>query len=162
MVNYSICVRLAMEISGYEAANKKASFIEIDHIMLGLLSLDKILSNLKSLAGNDLDSFIYEKDRLYTKLVESQINIPSFRRKLRQLIPFGDGVPSDGIFHRSLECKQMFASSSQFATNYVTINHLFTSIIGIENSYSRYLLINKKIDVEKLKTDLLFSFYKNN
>jgi len=162
MVNYSIGVRLAWEISSYEAANKKASFIEVDHIMLGILSLDKILSNLKSLAGNDLDSFIYEKDKLYTNLVESQINIPSFRRKLRQLIPYGGGVPSDGIFHRSLECKQMFVHSSQFATNIITINHLFTSIIGIDNSYSRNLLIATKIDVEKLKSDLLFSFYKNN
>ncbi len=67
MVNYSIGVRLAWEISSYEAANKKAPFIEIDHIMLGILSLDKILSNIKSLAENDLDSFLYEKDKLYTK-----------------------------------------------------------------------------------------------
>ena len=162
MVNFSIGVRLAWEISSYEAANKKAPFIEIDHIMLGVLSLDKILSNIKSLSENDLDSFLYEKDKLYSKLVQNQIDINSFRRKLRQLVPFGEGVPSDGIFHRSLECKQMFTSSSQFATNYITINHLFTSIIGIENSYSRNLLIAKKIDVEKLKTDLLFSFYKNN
>lgn len=42
MVNYSIGVCLAWEISSYEAANKKASFIEIDHIMLGILSLDKM------------------------------------------------------------------------------------------------------------------------
>ena len=117
---------------------------------------------IKNIAETDLDSFIYEKDKLYTKLVVNQINITTFRRKLRQLIPYGEGVPSDGIFHRSLECKQMFASSSQFATNYITINHLFTSIIGIEDSYSRNLLVAKNIDVEKLKTDLLFSFYKNN
>ena len=162
MVNYSIGVRLAWEISSYEAAIKKASFIEVDHIMLGILSLDKILSNIKNIAENDLDSFLYEKDKLYSKLIDYQINITSFRRKLRQLIPFGEGVPSDGIFHRSHECKQMFAASSQFATNYITINHLFTSIIGKEGSYSRNLLAAKKIDVEKLKTDLLFSFYKNN
>jgi len=162
MVNYSIGVRLAWEISSYEAANKKSPFIEVDHIMLGILSLDKILSNIKNIAENDLDSFLYEKDKLYSKLVEYNINIISFRRKLRQLIPFGEGVPIDGILHRSLECKRMFVYSSQFATNYIIINHLFTSIIGIEDSYSRNLLVAKKIDVEKLKTDLLFSFYKNN
>jgi chromosome condensin MukBEF ATPase and DNA-binding subunit MukB len=162
MIHYSIGVRFALEISSYEAANMKAPFIEIDHVMLGILSLDKILPNLKNIAESDLDNFIYEKDKLYSKLIERHLNITSFRRKLRQLIPFSDGVPSDGIFHRSLECKRMFAYSSQFATNYVTINHLFTSIIGIEDSYSRNLLIAKKIDVEKLKTDLLFSFYKHN
>jgi ATP-dependent Clp protease ATP-binding subunit ClpC len=162
MLNYSIGVRLAWEISSYEAANKNAPFIEVDHIMLGILSLDKILSNLKNLAENDLDNFLYEKDKLYGKLVQNQINITSFRRSLRQLIPFGEGVPSDGNIHRSLECKQMFAASAQFATNYITINHLFTSIIRIENSCSRNLLIAKKTDIEKLKTDLLFSFYRNN
>lgn len=162
MLNYSIGIRLAWEISSYEAANKKASFIEIDHVMLGILSLDKILSNLKNIAGYDLDSIIDEKDKLYTQLVETQISITAFRRKLRQLIPFGDGVPSDGILHRSLECKRMFASSSQYATNSVTINHFFASIIGIEDSYSRILLAANKIDIEKLKTDLLFSYFKNN
>lgn len=162
MVNYSIGVRLAWEIGSYEAANKKASFIEIDHIMLGILSLDKIQSNLKSLAGNDLDSFLYEKDKLYSKLVQNQINITSLRRKLRQLIPFGERMSSDGIFHRSNECKQMFAASAQFATNFITINHLFTSIIGIENSHSRNLLIAKKINLDKLKTEIIISVYRNN
>lgn len=162
MVHYSIGVRLAWEISSYEASNKKSSFIEIDHIMLGILSLDKILSNLKGLTGNDLDNFLYEKDKLYSKLVEYQINITTFRRKLRQFIPFGGGVPTDNVFHRSQECKKMFSSCSQFATSYITINHLFISIIGIENSYSRNLLLAKKVDLDKIKTVLLFSFYKNN
>jgi ATP-dependent Clp protease ATP-binding subunit ClpC len=162
MVHLSIGVRLAWEISSYEAANKKSPFIEIDHLMLGILSLDKIATNLLNLPETDLDNFLYEKDRLYTKLVEYNISVTSIRRNLRQLIPFGDGVPTDGNFHRSFECKQTFAASSQFATNFITINHLFASIIGIEDSYSRNLIIAKKINMEKLKTDLLFSFYKNN
>jgi ATP-dependent Clp protease ATP-binding subunit ClpC len=162
MLQYSIGVRLAWEISSYEASNKKSSFIEIDHIMLGILSLDKIASNIKNLAETDLDNFLYEKDKLYSKLDENSIRVTSFRRKLRQLIPFGEGVSVDNIFHRSQECKKMFSSSSQFATSYITINHLFISIIGIENSYSRNLLLAMKVDLEKIKTDLLFSFYKNN
>ncbi|NQT77647.1 MAG: hypothetical protein HQ565_08030 [Bacteroidetes bacterium] len=162
MVQHSIGVRLAWEISCYEAKNKNSSHIEIDHIMLGILSLDKISSNLNKLSKNDLNHFLYEKDKLYSKLVEYQVNITEFRRQLRQLIPFGNGLPSDKIFHRSQECKQIFLSSSQFATNYISINHLFTTIIGIESSYSRKLLLAQKVDIEKLKTDLLFSFYKNN
>ncbi|MEX2409841.1 MAG: Clp protease N-terminal domain-containing protein [Candidatus Paceibacterota bacterium] len=162
MLKYSIGVRLSWEISSYEASNKQASFIEIDHIMLGILSLDKISSNLKNLAETDLDNFLYEKDKLYTILLKYNIRVTSFRRKLRQLIPFGEEVPTDNVFHRSQECKKMFSSSSQFAANYITINHLFISIIGIENSYSRNLLLAMKVDLEKIKTDLLFSFYKNN
>jgi hypothetical protein len=162
MVQYSIGVRLAWEISSYEAANKNSSHIEIDHFMLGILSLDKIKSKLKNLKGSDLDNFLYEKDKLYRMLSEFQISITVFRRKLRQLIPFGDGFPPDNVFHRSHECKRIFDHSAQFASNYITINHLFISIIGIEDSYSRNLLLAKKVDVESLKNDLLFSFYKNN
>ena len=162
MLQYSIGTRLAWEISSYEASNKKSSLIEIDHIMLGILSLDKITSNLKNLKESDLDNFLYEKDKLYSKLTEFQISITSFRRRLRKLIPFGEGLPSDNVFHRSQDCKRLFANSAQFASNYITINHLFISIIGIEDSNSRNLLTAKNIDVERLKNDLLFSFYKNN
>lgn len=130
--------------------------------MLGILSLDKIVSNLNGLSVIDLNNFIYEKDRLYRKMVENNIEITAFRRKLRQLIPFGDGLPSDNVFHRSRECKQMFTSSAKFATNYISINHLFTSIIGIESSNSMKLLQAHSVDLEKLKTSLLFSFYKKN
>lgn len=61
MINYSIGARLAWEISSCEDANKKATFIEIDHLMLGILSLDKTLSNLKNIAESDLDSYKYER-----------------------------------------------------------------------------------------------------
>lgn len=162
MVHFSLGVRLAWEISRYEATNNRSRFIEIDHIMLGILSLEKILSNLENLPDTELDGFLYEKDKLFSKLVENRINITDFRRKLRLLLPFGEGVPSDGVYHRSPDCKQMFEASAQFAANYLTINHLFMSIIANENSYSRNLLLSKKIDLDKLKTDLLFSFYKNN
>ena len=67
MLHYSIGVRLAWEISSYEASNKKSSLIEIDHIMLGILSLDKIISNLKNLTEYDLKNFLNEKDKLYSK-----------------------------------------------------------------------------------------------
>ena len=162
MVHYSIGIRLAWEISSYEASNKQSSFIEIDHVMLGILSLDKILSNPNGLTGNDLDYLVYEKDKLYSRLVEYHINITNFRRKLRQLIPFGDGLPSDNVFHRSRECKQIFTSSAQIATNYLSVSHLFTTILGVESSYTRKLLISQNVDIGKLKTDVLFSFYKKN
>ena len=162
MVHFSLGVRLAWEISRYEAAAKKSRFIEIDHLMLGILSLDKILSNLKNLPESELDSFLYEKDKLFSRLIEKQINITDLRRKLRLILPIGEGVPSDGVYHRSPDCKQMFEASTQFAANYLTVNHLFISIITNENSYSRNLLLAIKVDLDKLKTDLLFSFYKNN
>lgn len=44
---YSLGVRMAWEISSYEAANKKSRTIEVDHIMLGILSLNKFQKHIK-------------------------------------------------------------------------------------------------------------------
>ena len=162
MIHFSIGVQLAWEISSYEASKKKSPYIEVDHIMLGILSLEKISGNLNKLLESDLKRFLIEKEKLYSELVANGISITGFRRQLRNIIPTGSGLPFDNVFHRSQECKQMFATSSQFATNYITINHIFTTIIGVETSFSRKILVSQKTDVGKLKTDLLFSFYKNN
>ena len=162
MVHFSIGVQLAWEISSYEAANKKSSLIENDHIMLGILSLDKIADKIKNRQDINFEDFRYEKDKLYNTLISHNLNITTFRRRLRKALPDGNGIPSDNIFHRSEECKQMFNSSSQLANNYVRINHLFISIIGLETSYSRNFLMAENTDIVKLKTDLLFSEYMNN
>lgn len=162
MVHFSIGVQLAWEISNYEAANKNSPFIEIDHIMLGILSLDKIVGKVKERPGFSLEDFNYEREKLYGTLAAHNLDITSFRRRLRKALPNGNGLPSDNVFHRSEECKQMFTSSSQLANNYIKINHLFITIIGLDTSYSRSLLISDKKDIDKLKTDLLFSQYMKN
>lgn len=162
MVQLSIGVQLAWEISNYEAANKKSPFIQVDHIMLGILSLDKIAGKLKERPGHSLEDFNYEKQKLYSTLAGHNLDITSFRRSLRKALPNGDGLPPDNVFHRSEECKQVFNFSSQLANNYVRIHHLFITIVGLETSYSRNLLISDKTDIDKLKTDLLFSQYMKN
>lgn len=162
MIHFSIGVQLAWEVSNYEAANKNSSFIEVDHIMLGILSLDKVAAKVKERPGLSLEDFNYEREKLYSTLAVHNLNITSLRRSLRKVLPNGNGLPSDNVFHRSDECKQMFSSSSQLANNYIRINHLFITIIGLETSYSRNLLISGKTDIDKLKTDLLFSQYMKN
>jgi ATP-dependent Clp protease ATP-binding subunit ClpC len=162
MIHFSIGVQLAWEISSYEAANKRSSCIENDHIMLGILSLDKIAEKINNRKDINFEDFNYEKEKLYTTLITHQLNITSLRRHLRKAIPEGKGVPPDNIFHRSEECKQMFNSSSRLANNYIRINHLFISIIGLETSYTRDILIAENTDINKLKTDLLFSQYMKN
>ncbi len=162
MTSFSIGVKLAWEIGGYEASNKKTPLIEVDHVMLGILSLEKISDILDRFQEKDLKNLLLEKDMLYSNLVNYGIDITLFRRQLRSSMSLGNGIPSNNVFHRSPECKQMFTNSSRFATRYITINHLFTTIIGMETAYSRNLLIDLRVDLEKLKNDLLFSFYKNN
>ncbi len=162
MINYSVGVKIAWEISSYEASNKKSSNIEIDHIMLGILSLDKFQKHIKVQSDIDRDKLIYEKESLYNTLNSFNLNIITIRRKLREMLPDGNGLSSDNIFHRSEDCKKMFAEADCFANNYLTTKHLFLAIIVRESSYSRNLLIADKIDIDQLKSKIMFSFYKNN
>ena len=162
MFIYSIGVQLAWKISKYEALNKKSSFIEVDHIMLGILSLNKVIETLKNLPDIEYKNFHYEKEKLYSTLQNYDLNITPMRRNLRKALPEGDGLPSDNIYHRSRDCKQLFISAAQLANNYLTINHLFLTIIGWETSRARTILIKEKVDIDKLKSDIMFSFYKKN
>jgi len=159
---YSIGVTIAWKISCYEAANKKSQYIEVDHIMLGILSLDKFQDYIKGLSDIDRYKFAYEKDNLYTNLNSFNIDIIKTRRKLREMIPNGNGAPPDNIFHRSTDCKKMFVEADRFANNYLTVKHLFREILNWESSFFRNLLIVDKIDIDQLKSEIMFSFYKNN
>lgn len=160
MVNYSIGVRLAWEISSYEAANKKSPHIEVDHIMLGILSLDKIQDNFK--LKSEFEQLTYEKDKLYNTLKTFNINTTLTRRKLRELLPCGVGLPVDNVFHRSNDCKKIFRDASLLANNFLSINNLFQTIITWELSYMRTLLIAENVDIDKLKAEIMFSFYRKN
>ena len=162
MINYSMGVQIAWKISQYEASNNNSKYIEIDHIMLGILSLDKFLKQNKFNLDIDHNQLDYEKNKLYNTLKSLNIDINFMRRELREILPHGDGLPSDKIFHRSDECKKMFFDAESIANNFLTISHLFVQIINCESSYSSHLLISKQIDLANLKSEILFSFYKNN
>jgi len=162
MRHYSFGAQLAWEISTYEAANKKSQFIEVDHIMLGILSLDKIQNNIKLQSEIELEQLIYEKDKLYNTLKAFNIDTTLTRRKLRKLLPEGDALPSDNIFHRSENCKKMFSDAAFLANNELSINNLFLTIITWKHSYMRTLLMAEKVDLDKLKAELMFSVYRKN
>lgn len=161
-MHYSVGVQIAWKIGSYEAANKKSSFIEIDHIMLGILSLDKFQKHIKVESEIDYSKLNYEKESLYNSLNSFNLDINTIRRKLREILPNGNGLPSNNIFHRSKDCKNMFAEADRFSNSYLTIKHLFRQIISMETSYFRNLLIADKIDIDQLKSEIMFSFYKNN
>jgi ATP-dependent Clp protease ATP-binding subunit ClpC len=162
MVNYSIGARLAWEISSYEAANKSAQYIEADHIMLGILSLDKIQNNFSPKTQIEIDQFIYEKELLYNTLNSLNINITLVRRKLRNSLPNGERLPANYVFHRSEECKKMFTNAAFLSNNIISINRLFLSILKMDNSQVRILLKSEKVDIERLETELLFTIIQKN
>ncbi|MEN6454187.1 MAG: Clp protease N-terminal domain-containing protein [Prolixibacteraceae bacterium] len=162
IINYSIGVRLSWEIAGHEAAIKKSPFIEVDHIMLGILSLDKILPPFKVRLGADMEQLNYEKKKLRELLDAFGLDINALRIKLRRFVRDGKGVFSRDIFHRSEDCKKMFSEAECLANHFLTVNHLFITILRREKSSIRVLLTNEGVDTEKFKTEIMSSFCRNN
>ncbi len=162
MQNFSIGVLLAWEIGCYEAAHNNSRYIETDHIMLGILSIEKVLSNPALLFNCDLDDIIDESDNLFQLLISDNLNITALRRELRNILPQGQGAPYSGIFHRSIECKKMFLVADCIAGGYPTINHLFYSICASRNSYSHKMLAACRIDINNYINNILLPFSRIN
>ncbi len=162
MVHYSNGVRLSWKIASMEAANKKSQCIEVDHIMLGILSLDKLNYYEAEQIDPDIQRVLSEKEKLYRILDTNNIDISQFRRELRNLLPEDNNPPVNNSYHRSSECKKAFTEAESLANNFLTINQLFVTILNSQSSEAKKLLNKKGIDTDKLKTDVLFSFYRNN
>ncbi|MGM0582680.1 MAG: Clp protease N-terminal domain-containing protein [Bacteroidota bacterium] len=162
MLQYSIGARLAWEISSYEASNKDSTFIEIDHIMIGILSMEKILNQIRLNSEQEYEQLNIEKEKLYKILYSFKLDTLTLRRKLRDMIPKGDGKPKDMIFHRSSSCKKMFDDATSLANNYITIKHLFVAIINRESSYFHRLLTDLNVNIDGLRSEIMFSFYTQN
>jgi ATP-dependent Clp protease ATP-binding subunit ClpC len=162
MIQYSLGVQVAWQIGSYEASYNKSPEIEIDHIMLGILSLEKIHDISKLQPEVNYGSLIDEKERLYNILKSNNIEITVFRRKLRLMLPPGNSVHVENILHRSEDCKKIFSIAACIGNNLIKVNHLFITILNSETSYARILLIRDRIDIEKLKTEIMFSAYRNN
>jgi len=162
MNSYSVGVMLALEIGCYEAASKNSAFIEVDHIMLGILSLDKVIKGPINAENIDVMELINETERLYKRLTLGDQNIVLLRRTLRRIIPEGDGIPRSGIFHRSNDCKSMFNAAICLSNNLLTINHLFFIISKWKTSYIKRLLAENEICVNEFDAELLFHRYSYN
>jgi len=161
-INYSIGVQLAWKIAGHEATIKKSPFIEVDHIMLGILSLNKIQTPFWVPSGADREQLNYERNKLRELLEAFRLDINVLRRRLRKFIPDGEGVFSRDIFHRSEDCKKMFSEAECLANHFLTVNHLFITILRREKSSIRVLLTNEGVDTEKFKAEIMSSFCRNN
>ena len=162
MIQHSLGVRLSWEIASCEAKNKNSSFIETGHMAIGILSIEKVLDQIRLRSEAEYKSVFIEKEDLYKVLFSFKLNPVIIRRELRKMLPAGKGLPSDTIYHRSAACKELFNEASNFSTHVLKIKHLFVAVLNKRDSYLYRLLLSEGIEIDKLKTELMFSEYKRN
>lgn len=156
-MHFSMGVKIAMQISRFEAVNKNTPFIEIDHIMLGILSLEKIQSLIRFYSEQNYELLCAETDELFRILYANNLNPTLLRRRLRISLPTGNCMPADNVYRRSESCKEMFNHALGLANNRLTIKYLFLAIVNNSSSLFLKILERLNVDIEFVRSEIMFS-----
>jgi ATP-dependent Clp protease ATP-binding subunit ClpC len=130
MKKLSFAASAAWQISAQEAAAGEYSLIEAEHLLMGILSLEKIG------AVNDLDLLAQETLHEETVAVEEVLGAfgldpTSLRHSVRQRLGKGNGRSPEKTVHRSPACRQVFQRSGELAGagGEITCIHLLAAIL---------------------------------
>lgn len=118
-MNFSNSVYLIWEVSLAEALMSKTEFIEPEHLMIGICSLDKILDLIKinqvTVESNSYQSIKNDKKEIEDIFLKFDISLTSFRRLLRLNIKKGDFEDYGNVVHRSEFSKDLFKKAEKLA-----------------------------------------------
>ncbi|MHC1739756.1 MAG: ATP-dependent Clp protease ATP-binding subunit [Anaerolineaceae bacterium] len=123
----------AWQFSAQEAVLGKHNYIETEHLLIGICSLEKIrLSD----AVNELDPrsqkiLLAETAAIGEVLGSADIDAATLRRTIRRKLGIGDVERTEKIVHRSLACKEVFARAAELTGvgDEITCIHLLAAII---------------------------------
>ena len=163
MKKYSVGVRCAWQIASWEAVTAKSSFIEQEHLLIGLLSLDKLQTSVlyKTLADQDKKRLQQEQVSV-TNLIQG-LNIPSaeLRRRLRERLPHKRFSITGKIIHRSESTKKCFKHAGELVNNSPEIDALIllAAIMShpgklIEQEFTQLGIPTRSVWIKALATPL--------
>ena len=137
MPQFSTTIQIIWKIAALEADEAGHELIEKEHVMLGLCSLDKVLSSsswMKSLEESDQNTVEMEAALVSQTFAKIGLDPVKCRRLLRNMMG-AKKTTSQQIIHRSAECKQYFQSAITEAiasgeTESVAAEHLLVAILA--------------------------------
>ncbi len=156
MTTLSFSANLAWQLSAREAAAAKSEFIEPQHILIGIFSLEKISAQDEELDPSDRQSLQLEQEAIEDILRDFELNSTDLRRDLREAVGKGEYEHTEKIIHRSAACKQVFkraltlAKSAQEGTETVTCLNLLVSVLKQTNYIIIYFLEKKGVVINDL------------
>lgn len=160
MKGLSIGARLAWRISAIEAAAAKHQFIEKEHIVIGIFSLEKVLSSQSGrfkLSFKDKEVLQDERDTLEYILRRFGTNSTSLRRSIRKRLGKGEYLPTEKVVHRSEDCKKEFAQAEELArsSENIMILHLLAAILKHPGDIIQDVLNETNINTNDLRNQAL-------
>jgi len=129
MTELSPAAALAMRIAAHEARTAGAEFVDTEHLLIGILSLDKARKKEQE-RKTATPGLAKEHDAVFCLLAITGLDATVLRRLLRKAAGRGSREPGDPILHRSPGCKKIFARAAVLAeAKPAGCIHLFSAIM---------------------------------
>lgn len=132
MANLSIGSSIAWQIAAVEAGISQQQYIEKEHILIGILCLEKkIQYDEEKSVGHPAQDLQYEYNTLLDVLGGFEIDPRNLRRDIRGRIGSGNFRHNEKVIHRSEDCKRLFERAADLAkeTSEISCLHLLGAIL---------------------------------
>jgi len=134
---YTDKARRVIFFARYEASNLGGSYIESEHLLLGLLREDKVLVN---------------------RFLRSHAAVESIRRQIENNTPAREKTPTSVDLPLSQECRRALASGAEEAERLghktIATTHLLAGLLREDTSYAARLLHERGLDLESVREEL--------
>ena len=132
MENLSIGSSVAWQIAAVEAGAAQHQYIEKEHILIGILSLEKKIEyDLEKSGAQAAQDLQVEFNALLNVLGGFEIDPAKIRRDVRQRMGKGNFKHAEKVIHRSEVCKKIFQRASELArdSKEICCLHLLAAIL---------------------------------
>jgi len=153
MTELSFSANLALQLSAQEAAVAWSEFIEPQHILIGICSLEKILMQADDLDPSARQSLQLEKDAIEEILRHFELDATDLRRSVRDELSEGGYEHTDKIIHRSPACKQVFKRAIALAESAETVTciHLLAAVLEQPNPLITSVIETEGVVINNLR-----------
>ena len=153
MTSLSFSANLAWQLSAQEAAAARSEFIEPQHILIGICSLEKISMQADELDPSARQSLKLEQDDVEDILGDFELDTTDLRRSLREALGEGGHEHTEKIIHRSPACKQVFKRAIALAKSAETLTciHLLAAVLEQPDSVIASVLETAGVVVNDLR-----------
>jgi hypothetical protein len=129
---------IVLQLGANEAYNQNSEFIEIEHILLGILKIEDIIEPdeelLLEIDNMEWEKVVQEITNFKKFLKGLRINCKNIRRRLRKILV--EHMEEEKVFsgHVSEKCKKLFRLAGELAGNgRIDLFHLTSAILMTES-----------------------------
>ncbi|MHB8883253.1 MAG: Clp protease N-terminal domain-containing protein [Thermodesulfovibrionales bacterium] len=159
MKDLSPAADMAWRIAAHEAASAGYRFIEKEHLLVGIVSIEKVIADGPEKAGLDQKPWqeLKEEHSLLKRVLRSQgLDQTKLRRLIRKKLGNGGYKHTEKTIHRSEECRALFAKAAAFPdVKLITTLHLAAAIAGKPGDILPGIFSDLDVDPKALRNALL-------